>query len=322
MSTLLSRTLAEAMDADERIIVLGEDVGRMGGVFGATRDLQRRFGPDRVLDTPISEQSFVGLAVGAAQAGLRPVVEVMFADFIGVCLDQVYNQMAKNHYMSGGHVRVPVVLRTAAGSIGDGAQHSQLLTGTFAHFPGLKVVLPANPGEARGLLLTALAGDDPVVFLEHKQMLVRRLADLHEPGALDSGPIPFGQARVAREGRDLTLVASGWMVQLALPAAERLAADGMSAEVIDLRTIVPLDRDTVLRSVERTGRLLVVDEDYLSYGVSAEIVAAVAEALPDRGVRFARHAVPDVPIPASPALEAAVVPSEDSIYQAAKRLMS
>ena len=320
MSHLIALTISDAMAADERIVVLGEDVGRMGGVFGATRGLQRRFGEDRVRDTPISEQTFVGAAVGMAQAGLRPIVEVMFIDFLGTCLDQVANQMAKNHYMSGGRVRVPLVLRSAAGCIGDAAQHSQVLTGTLAHFPGLKIAFPSCPGDARGLLQTAIASDDPVVFLEHKQLLMAPIDDLHYIGDLDSGALPF-EAGVVRSGADITIVASGWMVQLAGQAAETLSSEGVDCELIDLRTIVPLDMDTVIESVRRTGRVLVVDEDYQSFGVSGEIIARLMEADLGGRVRAARHCLPDVPIPASKPLEEAVLPSSESIAAAVRTLV-
>jgi pyruvate/2-oxoglutarate/acetoin dehydrogenase E1 component len=321
MSQVIAATLAEAMARDERIVVLGEDVGAMGGVFGATRGLQRTYGRDRVLDTPISEQTFVGLAVGAAQAGLRPVVEVMFVDFIGVCLDQIYNQMAKNHYMSGGAVRVPLVLKTAVGCIGDAAQHSQVLSGTLAHLPGLKIAFPSNPADARGLLVSAIADPGPVVFMEHKRLLLARPESLPLAGVPTDAPIPLGSAAVVREGRDATVVASGWMVQLALRAAEDLAPEGIEVEVVDLRSIVPLDVETVAASADRTGRVLVVDEDYLSFGVSGEVIARLAEAMPERGLRLARHAVPDVPIPASRPLEEAVVPSQASIAGAVRMLV-
>lgn len=322
MTRLIARTLDEAMRADDRIIVLGEDVAAMGGVFGATRGLLRHFGADRVLDTPISEQTFIGLAVGAAQAGLRPVVELMFADFLGVCLDQVYNHMAKNHYMSNGRVTVPLVLRTAVGCIGDAAQHSQVLSGTFAHLPGIKLAFPSSPGTARGLLLSALASDDPVVFFEHKQLLLAKPEDLPLAGPEAAEAIPFGRAAVVRPGRDLTIVASGWMVQQSLRAAASLVEERIEAEVIDLNTIVPLDMGTVIASALRTRCLLAVDEDYLSFGVASEILACVAEASPGRVLRMARHALPDVPIPASRPLEEAVIPSPGSIAAAARTLIS
>jgi pyruvate/2-oxoglutarate/acetoin dehydrogenase E1 component len=321
MSQLIAITIAEAMEADENVVVIGEDVGGMGGVFGATRGLQRRFGDRRVRDTPISEQTFVGAAVAMAQAGLRPIVEVMFIDFLGACLDQVANQMAKNHYMSGGRVRVPLVLRSAVGCIGDAAQHSQVLTGTLAHFPGLKVAFPSSPGDARGLLRTAIESDDPVVFLEHKHLLMAPIEDLQYPGDPGTERLPF-EAAVLRPGADVTIVASGWMVQLAGRAAETLASEGADCEVVDLRTIVPLDMDTVLESARRTGRLLVVDEDYRSFGVSGEIMARVMEAGFGGRIQMVRHCLPDIPIPASKPLEGAVIPSPNSIAAAVRQLVS
>jgi pyruvate/2-oxoglutarate/acetoin dehydrogenase E1 component len=321
MSRVIAATLSELMQADDSIVVLGEDVGGMGGVFGATRNLTKRFGADRVIDTPISEQSFVGMGVGMAQAGLRPVVEMMFVDFIGTCLDQVYNQMAKNHYMSGGRVRVPMVLRTAVGSIGDAAQHSQVLSALFGHLPGMKLAFPSCPADARGLLQTAVTSDDPVVFFEHKKLLMTRGEDLPHRGEPSAGPIPFGRAATIRDGSDLTIVASGWMVQESVTAAAELATEGIDAEVVDLRTIVPLDVDTVLDSALRTGALLVVDEDYRSFGVTAELIASVAERVPDAGIRFARSAVNDVPLPASKPLEEAVLPSSPTIAAAGRRLL-
>ncbi len=321
MSRVVAATLEQLMHRDERVMVLGEDVGAMGGVFGSTRNLLRRFGPERVLDTPISEQSLVGMGVGLAQSGLRPIVEVMFVDFIGTCLDQVYNQMAKNHYMSGGAVQVPMVLKTAVGSIGDAAQHSQVLTATFAHLPGLKIVFPSSPGDARGLLQSAVESDDPVVFFEHKKLLMTRGEDLPYQSNPGSGPVPLGSAAVIRPGRDVTIVASGWMVQESFLAAEQLSREGVEAELVDLRSIVPLDLETVESSVLRTGSLLVVDEDYRSFGVGSEIIAALAERHPGRELRFAREALPDVPIPASKPLEEAVLPSSASIVSAARRLL-
>jgi pyruvate dehydrogenase E1 component beta subunit len=323
MSVLIADALGAEMERDERIFVIGEDVARMGGVFGATRHLERRFGGERVIDTPISESAFMGLAVGAAQAGLRPVVELMFVDFIGVCLDQVFNQMAKNAYMSGGAVQVPVVLRTAVGCIGAAAQHSQVLSGLFAHLPGLKVVFPSNPLEAPGLLRAALADPNPVVFLEHKLLLKTRLERLPYGGQVAStgDDVELGRGAIARAGTDLTIAASGWAVQQSVAAAELLAESGVDAEVLDLRTLVPLDRELLLSSAARTGRLLVVDEDYRSFGVSGELVAIVCEELWERRPRVARVAAPDVPIPASRPLEEAVLVSTSSIVHAAQRLM-
>jgi acetoin:2,6-dichlorophenolindophenol oxidoreductase subunit beta len=323
MSQLISRALEAEMERDDRVVVFGEDVGALGGVFGATRNLQRRFGERRVLDTPISEMAFTGLAVGAAQAGLRPVVELMFVDFIGVCLDPVFNQAGKNAYMSGGAVSVPLVLRTAVGLIGAGAQHSQVLSGLFAHLPGLKVVMPGAPGDGPGLLLSALRDPNPVVFLEHKLLLKQRAGSAHHPGAIDrlDEPIPFGQAAIARPGNDVTIATTGWTVQQSVEAATELAHEGIDAEVVDMRTMVPLDRETLISSAARTGRLLVIDEDYLSYGVSGELVAIVCEELWEQRPRVARHALADIPIPASRPLEEAVMPNPRSIADAARRLV-
>jgi pyruvate/2-oxoglutarate/acetoin dehydrogenase E1 component len=323
MSQLISRTLAAEMERDDSIVVFGEDVGALGGVFGATRNLQRTYGARRVLDTPISEMAFAGLAVGAAQAGLRPVVELMFVDFIGVCLDPVFNQAAKNAYMSGGAVSVPLVLRTAVGLIGAGAQHSQVLTGLFAHLPGLKVVMPGAPGDAPGLLLSAIRDPNPVVFLEHKLLLKQRAAAAPYPGAthdVDTA-IPFGHAAIARRGQDITIATTGWAVQQTVKAASALKQEGIEAEVLDLRTLVPLDRETLVESSARTGRLLVVDEDYLSYGMSGELIAVVCEELWENRPRVARHALADIPIPASKPLEDAVMPSPKTIAAAARRLV-
>jgi len=317
----LSQCVAEAlrleMEHDPTVVVLGEDVGVQGGVFGATRGLQKAFGPDRVLDTPISETAITGMAVGLAQEGFRPVAEIMFVDFIGVCLDQVYNAIAKNHYMSGGRVRMPIVIKTAGGCIGSGAQHSQCLWGLFAHLPGLKVVAPSNPYDAKGLMAAAVQSDDPVVFIEHKGLLLTRAEDFvfGTDVPAERYTVELGAAGVVREGSDITVATLSGTVLPTLMVAERLAKEGLDVEVIDLRSVVPLDVPTVARSVEKTGRLLVVDEDYLSFGLSAELVTRVLES----GValrHFQRLAVPDVPIPGALSLERAIVPNEDSISQA------
>jgi pyruvate dehydrogenase E1 component beta subunit len=319
----ISQTVAEAigieMERDPSILVMGEDVGKIGGVFGATRTLQKRFGDKRVRDMPISEMAFTGMGVGLAMAGMRPLVEIMFVDFIGVCLEQVYNAMAKIPYMSGGSVKMPMVIKTAGGCIGSAAQHSQCLWGMFAHLPGIKVVAPANPFDHKGLMAAALRSDDPVVFIEHKALLLKKaetfLSGQHVPEERYS--IPLGRAKVVREGSDLTLVTLSASVEYALEAAQLLEQDNINLEIIDLRSVVPLDIDTVLTSVAKTKRLLVVDEDYLSFGLSAEVITRVLE----RGgtlEQLARHAVPDVPIPAAKSLEQAVVPSVSSIAQAVR----
>jgi pyruvate dehydrogenase E1 component beta subunit len=321
----LSQCIAEAinieMERDETVLVIGEDVGAQGGVFGATRGLQKAYGSMRVLDTPISETAITGMGVGLAMEGYRPILEIMFVDFMGVCLDQIYNAIAKNHYMSGGNVKMPIVIKTAGGCIGSGAQHSQCLWGTFAHLPGLKVVAPSNPYDAKGLMASAVESDDPVIFIEHKKLLLTRAEDFSFGADVppERYTIAIGKAAVVRAGTDLTLATISGSVLPAIAAAERLQADGISVEVIDLRSIVPLDVETVAESVNRTGKLLVVDEDYLSFGLSAELVTRVIESKA-RVNHFLRHAVPDVPIPGALSLENAVVPNEESIYEAAKEL--
>jgi pyruvate/2-oxoglutarate/acetoin dehydrogenase E1 component len=323
----ISQTIAEAiaceMERDERILVIGEDVGRQGGVFGTTRRLQELFGDRRVRDTPISELGFTGMAVGLALAGYRPLVELMFVDFIGVNLEQVYNAMAKNHYMSGGAVRMPIVLKTAGGCIGSAAQHSQTLWGLFAHLPGMRVVVPSCPYDAKGLMAAALESDDPVVYIEHKGLLLLRGADFAHGGAVpeERYTVEIGRAATVRTGSDVTLATLGASVRDSLAAAEVLAGEGIDVEVIDLRSVVPLDVATVVASASRTRRLVVVDEDYLSFGLSAELVVRVLERLGPGGLEaIGRHALPDVPIPAALTLEQAVVPNAASIAEAVRRL--
>jgi acetoin:2,6-dichlorophenolindophenol oxidoreductase subunit beta len=323
VSQAIAEAIAIEMERDGRILVLGEDVGRLGGVFGATRGLQRRFGEGRVRDTPISELGFTGMAVGLALAGYRPLVELMFVDFIGVNLEQVYNAMAKNHYMSGGAVRMPIVLKTAGGCIGSAAQHSQCLWGLFAHLPGLLVAAPSCPYDAKGLMAAALGSDDPVVYIEHKGLLLLRSGDFEHGAEVPEGryTIEPGRAATVRAGGDVTLATLSGSVRPALAAARALAGEGTDVEVLDLRTVVPLDVATVAESVARTRRLLVVDEDYLSFGLSAELVVRVLELLgPSALERFGRHAVPDVPIPAALTLEQAVIPNADSIAAAVRAL--
>ncbi|MGH3402543.1 MAG: alpha-ketoacid dehydrogenase subunit beta [Streptosporangiaceae bacterium] len=322
-SHLVASVLRQELARDPSVVVFGEDVAQLGGVFGATRRLSREFGDERVFDTPVSETAFVGMAVGAAQAGLRPVVELMFVDFAGVCFDQLANQLAKNHYMSGGRARLPVVVRTAVGSIGSAAQHSQVLGATFAHIPGLKVVFPASHGDLQRQLVTAIRDDSPVIFLEHKQLLKARVDGLPLTDALPAGeavePAPLGQLRQVRAGSDVTIVSAGWMVQESIRAADALAQRGISAGVVDLRTLVPLDRDGLADVAAHADRLLVVDEDYTSYGMTAEVVCAIAERLGPGGPRMARIGL-DVPLPASRVLEDEVLPGGRMIADAAAAL--
>ena len=324
----ISEGIAQEMERDPAVVVLGEDVGAYGGIFGATGGLLEQFGPDRVLDTPISETAFIGLGIGAAVEGMRPVVELMFADFFGVCMDQIYNHMAKIHFESGGNVKVPMVLTMAAGGgYSDAEQHSQCLWGTFAHLPGMKVVVPSNPADAKGLMISAIRDDNPVVYVFHKGIMglpwmaknPRSIAHVPE----EPYETPIGKAAVAREGTDATVVTLSLSVHHALDLAEKLAKqDGVELEVIDLRSLVPLDTETVLSSVARTGRLLVVDEDYQSFGLSGEIAARVAET--DPGLLRAplrRVAVPDVPIPYARSLEQAVLPTPERIEAAVRDLV-
>ncbi|MDS0295610.1 alpha-ketoacid dehydrogenase subunit beta [Halogeometricum luteum] len=322
MSRAMVEAIAHEMREDEEVFVMGEDVADYGGIFGSTDGLLAEFGRDRVMDVPISETSFVGAGVGAAQAGMRPIVELMFVDFFGVCMDQIYNNMAKNTYMSGGSVNVPMVLMTAVGgSYNDAAQHSQTLYGTFAHLPGMKVVVPSTAYDAKGLMHNAVRDDDPVVYMFHKRLM--GLGWMPSPaGPKTDVPeepysIPFGEADVKREGEDVTVVTLGLHVHRALEAADELSrTDGIDTEVVDLRTLKPLDTETVVDSVRKTGRLVVVDEDYRSYGVTGEIVARVAEGALSDLEAVERVAIPDVPIPYARPLEEAVNPGVEDIADA------
>lgn len=328
MAQAISEAIGQEMESDSSVFVMGEDVGKYGGVFSATAGLLERFGSERIMDTPISETAFMGAAIGAAAEGFRPIAELMFIDFFGVCFDQIYNHLAKNTYMSGGNVKLPVVVMTAiGGGYNDAAQHSQCLYSSFAHMPGMKVVVPSNAYDAKGLMIQAIRDDNPVIFCFHKGIMGLSWMSYFE-GSTNEVPaepyaIPFGKARVVRNGRDLTIVTLSQMVQKSMLAAEQLAAEGIDAEVIDLRTLVPLDRDAVLQSVARTGRLLIADEDYRSFGMSGEIAAIVAENLDTLALHapVRRLAVPDVPIPFSRPLEQFVIPQVDAIIEHARALM-
>lgn len=328
MAQAISEGIAQEMTRDAKVFVMGEDIGSYGGIFGATGGLLDKFGKDRIMDTPISETAFIGAATGAAAAGLRPIVELMFVDFFGVCMDQIYNHLAKNTYMSGGHVKLPVVLTTAiGGGYSDAAQHSQCLYGTFAHMPGIKVVVPSNAYDAKGLMISAIRDDNPVMFMYHKGIMgLPWMAYLE--GSSNAVPeeayaIPFGKAKVLQEGSDITIVSISQMVQKAVLAARELATQSIHAEVIDLRTLVPLDTEAVLKSVRKTGRLLVVDEDYLGFGLSGEIAALIAENLDtvELHAPVMRLAVPNVPIPYSRPLEQFVIPQVANIVQAVQAAM-
>jgi pyruvate/2-oxoglutarate/acetoin dehydrogenase E1 component len=329
MGQAISEAIAQEMSQDPEVFVLGEDVGKFGGVFGATAGLLDKFGNERIMDTPISETAFIGAAIGAAAEGMRPIAEVMFVDFFGVCMDMIYNHMAKNTYMSGGNVNMPMVLMTGiGGGYNDAAQHSQCLYATFAHMPGMKVVVPSNAYDAKGLMIQSIRDNNPVVFMFHKGIMGLPWMSYFE-GSTNEVPeasytIPFGQARIVREGSDLTIVTLSQMVHKAVLAAAELEQQGIHAEIIDLRTIVPLDKKTVLESVRKTGRLLIADEDYLSFGLSGEISAIVAENLDTISLKspIRRLAVPDVPIPFSRPLEQFVIPQVASIIDASKKLMT
>ncbi len=328
MAQAISEAIAQEMTRDSAVFVMGEDIGSYGGIFGATGGLLDKFGPQRVMDTPISETAFIGAATGAAAAGLRPVVELMFVDFFGVCMDQIYNHLAKNTYMSGGHVKLPVVLTTAiGGGYGDAAQHSQCLYSTFAHMPGIKVVVPSNAYDAKGLMTAAIRDDNPVMFMYHKGIMGLPWMSYLE-GSSNAVPeeaytIPLGQAKVMQEGADLTIVSLSQMVQKAMLAAHELQGQSIHAEVLDLRTLVPLDKEAILKSVRKTGRLLIADEDYLGFGLSGEIAALIAENLDTVSLKapVMRLAVPNVPIPYSRPLEQFVIPQVADIVQAAQALL-
>jgi pyruvate dehydrogenase E1 component beta subunit len=317
-----AEAIREAMDIamarDERVILMGEDIGVYGGAFGVTGDLIEKYGSDRVMDTPISELGGAGVAVGAAMTGLRPIFEFQFSDFATLGMEQIVNQAAKIRYMLGGAVSVPVVMRFPSGSgTGAAAQHSQSLEAWTAHVPGLKVVQPSTPEDAKGLLLAALEDPDPVMIYEHKILYKMKG---HVPDGYYTTPI--GKAAVMREGKDLTIVATSIMVHKALDAAETLAAEGIDAEVIDLRTIRPMDRNTVLASVRKTGRLVCVYEAVKTLGVGAEVSAMVAEsdAFDYLDAPIIRLGGAECPIPYNPELEKAVVPQVPDILEAARNL--
>lgn len=317
----INEALVQAMERDPTIIVLGEDVagggGRTedawGGILGATRGLIGRFGADRVIDTPISEMGFLGMAVGAAATGLRPVAELMFMDFIGVCLDPLLNQAAKLRYMFGGKVRVPLVVRTMIGSgLRAAAQHSQSLHGMTTAIPGLKTVVPSNAHDAKGLLLAAIADDDPVVFCEPKTLYFQTGLVPEEPYT-----VPLGKAAVARSGNQVTIVGVGKTVETSLAAASLLAGEGIDAEVVDLRSLSPLDETTLLESLAKTGYLVVVDEAPPRCGIAADIAAIAI----DRGFDLLRGPIkrvttPHAPVPFSPILEDAYTPSSETVVAA------
>ena len=315
----IREALAQAMAADPRVFLFGEDVGVYGGAFGVSGDLVHRFGKDRVMDTPISELGLAGAAVGAALTGMRPVLEIQFSDFVTLAMEQICNQAAKIRFMFGGKASVPMVVRLPGGSgTGAAAQHSQSLEAWFAHVPGLKVVQPSTPHDAKGLLLAAIDDPNPVLIFEHKLLYKTKGVVPEEPYR-----VPIGAAAVRREGTDVTIVGTSIMALRAAGAAERLAAEAIDAEVIDLRSLRPIDFETIARSVRKTGRLLVVYEGVKTMGIGAEIAAMIAESDVFHALvaPIARLGAADAPVPYNPKLEKASVPQEDDIVAAARRLM-
>jgi pyruvate dehydrogenase E1 component beta subunit len=326
-SKAIAEAIAQEMERDPSVFVMGEDIGAYGGIFGATEGLLATYGPERVMDTPISETGFIGAAVGAALSGMRPIAELMFVDFFGVCMDQIYNHMAKIHYESGGNLKVPVVITTAiGGGYSDGAQHSQTLYGLFAHLPGMKIVIPSTPHDAKGLMISAIRDDNPVLYMFHKGVmgLGWMTPNPRATGEVAQEPytIPIGKADVKRQGRDLTIATISLMVHRALDAADQLSAEGIEAEVLDLRSLVPLDREAIVASLHKTHRLLVVDEDYKSFGMTGEVITTAVEGAFDYlDAPPARLAYPDVPIPYSRPLERFCLPDPDKIATAARQLI-
>jgi pyruvate dehydrogenase E1 component beta subunit len=320
-SEAINAALREELARDERVFLLGQDIGAMGGVYSVTRKLLDQFGPERVRDTPISETAIVGASVGAALAGMRPIAEIQFSDFLFVAMDELVGKAAKWRYMHGasGDMRVPLVIRAPIGGyIGAGAEHSESCLAVFAHFPGLKVVVPSTPADAKGLLKTAIRDPNPVLFLEHKRLYLVR----GEVPEEDDFTIPLGEVAVRREGKDVTLVGTALMAIWCQEVAEELAGEGIDCAVIDLRTIEPLDLDPVFASVQQTGRLVIVDEDSRRFGLTAEISARVVEhAFRALKAPPRRVAAAEVPIPYSPPLEQAALPSKRDILEAVRAVL-
>lgn len=315
----IREALRQEMRRDPRVFLMGEDIGVYGGAFGVTDGLLEEFGPERVIETPISELAIAGAAVGAALLGMRPVIEIMFMDFITLAMEQIVNQAAKVHFMFGGAASVPIVIRTPAGAgTGAAAQHSQSLEAWFVHVPGLKVVMPSTPYDAKGLLISAIRDENPVIFIEHK-LLYRTKGPVPE----EEYTIPLGVADVKREGRDVTVIATSLMVVRALAAAEKLAQEGIEVEVIDPRTLKPLDVETLVKSAKKTGRVLIVHEAPLTCGFGAELVARIveSEAFYYLQAPVKRLAGRDVPIPYNRELERSVIPQEGDIINAIRELI-
>lgn len=317
LAQAIREALAEELRRDPTAFIIGEDVAEAGTPFKVLSGLVEEFGPTRVIDSPISEAGITGMGVGAAMTGMHPIVDIMFGDFLGIVMDQVANQAAKVHYMSGGKLKVPLVVRTTLGATRrSAAQHSQSLHAWVSHIPGLKVALPSTPYDAKGLLKTAIRDDNPVVFFEDKMMY-----QLKGPVPEGEYTIPFGVADIKREGTDITIVATSSMVQVALSAAENLQQIGISAEVVDPRTTFPLDKDTLIASARKTSRAIVVDEGYERYGVTAELAAVIADgAFYYLDAPVKRMGAMDVPVPFSPVLEDQTVPTAAALTDLAKTL--
>ena len=324
----LNEALHLEMSRDKNVIVFGEDVcggtggtgekDAWGGAFGVTKGLLSEFGPNRIMDTPITESAFVGAAVGAAMTGLRPVTEIMFVDFLGVCFDQIFNQAAKVRYMFGGKADMPMVLRASYGAGASSAsQHSQALYPIFTHIPGLKVVVPSNPYDAKGLLINAIRDEDPVIFLEHKM-----LYDFSGEVPDEAYTVPFGEAGIVREGEDVTLISLGKMVNVCQEAADELAKENVAASILDLRTISPLDEETILEFTEETGRVVVVDEAYPRCGIAADVSSIIVEkAFSDLKAPIKKVTPPHSPVPYAPNLEQAFLPSSQNVIDAVKEVI-
>ena len=315
----INEALSEEMMRDKNVVLFGEDVGIFGGCFGVTQGLFSKFGPERVKDTPISETAIIGLAVGSAATGIRPVAELMFMDFAGVAMDEILNQAAKMRYMFGGKAKLPLVIRMPYGAgISAAAQHSQSLEAWFTHIPGLKVVMPSTPYDVKGLLKSSIRDDNPVIFLEHK-VLYGVSGDVPE----DEYLIPLGKADVKKEGKDVTVIATGMMVHKALEAASKLEEEGISIEVVDPRTLVPLDEEIILNSVKKTGRVVITHEAPKRSGFGAEIAATVVEkGFPYLKKEIVRVCGKDTPVPFSPPLEQYYIPQTQDIVQGIKFVMS
>jgi len=310
--------LRNELKKDETVFLMGEDIGVYGGIFKVTNGLFQEFGEERIMDTPIAEAGFVGVAVGAAATGMRPVAELMFNDFITIASDQIINQAAKMRYMFGGKAKIPMVVRVNIGAGRSGAaQHSQSLQALVAHIPGLKVVMPSDPYDAKGLMIASIRDNNPVIFIEHKYLYpIKGMVPEEEY------TVPIGKAAVKREGKDVTVIATSLMVQKALAAAEKLAAEGIEIEVVDPRTINPLDKETLIESVKKTGKYIIVDEGCKSYGVGAELATVIMEGAFDYlDAPVVRVCAPDSPVPFSRPLELMMTPSEEQIIEAVKKLV-